>query len=400
MKHHVTDFALFGGPKEFADAVPVGRPNTGDRTRLYARLDQALDSGRLTTGGPLVREFEQRVAEMAGTRHCIATTNGTAALEVMIRAAGLEGEIIMPAMTYVATAHAARYLGLTPVFCDLMPPTGCIDPHLVEDLITARTTAIVGVHLWGQPCEVAQLAKIAHAHSLTLFFDAAHATGCAHGDVPIGGFGLAEMFSFHATKVVTSFEGGAIVTNDDAFARRARMMHNFGWVDGVPTATEFAGTNAKMTEAAAAMGLTSLEALPDSVAANQANYHRYIAALADLPGLSIHRYDEHNRNSCQYLVALVDEETHGVPRDALVDLLRAENVLAQRYFSPCVHELEPYRTECQVQLPATDIMSARILNLPTGPRTTPDQIARICDLIGLAVKHGPEVAARWRERRG
>jgi dTDP-4-amino-4,6-dideoxyglucose len=398
MKQHVTEFALFGGQAEFAEVVPTGRPNTGDRARLYARLDQVLDSGRLTTGGPLVREFEQRVAELTATRHCIATTNGTAALEVMMRAAGAEGEIIMPAMTYVATAHAARYLGLTPVLCDILPATGCIDPQAAESLITPSTSAIIGVHLWGQPCEVAQLAKIADAHGLMLFFDAAHATGCSLGDVPIGGFGLAEVFSFHATKVVNSFEGGAIVTNDDDFARRARRMHNFGWIES-PRSTEFAGTNAKMTEAAAAMGLTSLEVLPESVAANRANYHRYVAALDGLPGISVHSYDEQHRNSYQYLVIMVNEDINGLPRDALVDLLRAENVFAQRYFSPCVHELEPYRTEQSVRLPATDAMSARIVNLPTGPRTTADQIARICDLIRLAAGHGPQVAARWRENR-
>jgi dTDP-4-amino-4,6-dideoxy-D-glucose transaminase len=198
--------------------------------------------------------------------------------------------------------------------------------------------------------------------------------------------------------VVNSFEGGAIVTNDDAFARRARRMHNFGWSEG--TATEFAGTNAKMTEGAAAMGLTSLEVLPDSVAANRANYQRYLAALEGLSGVRVHRYDEHNRNSYQYLVIMVDEDVHGLPRAALFDLLRAENVIVQRYFSPCVHELEPYRTERPVRLPATEAMSARLICLPTGPKTTADQIARICHLIRQAIERGPDVAARWREQRG
>jgi dTDP-4-amino-4,6-dideoxyglucose len=398
MKRRIEDFALFGGPEEFSEVLLVGRPNIGDRASLYARLDQVLDSGRLTTAGPMVRQFEQRVAEIAGTKHCISTCNGTAALEVMIRAAGLTGEVIVPSMTYVATAHAVRYLGLEPVFCDLNPATGCIDPDAVEDLITPRTSAIIGVHLWGQPCEVTRLAKVAEAHDLTLFFDAAHGVACRLGDQSIGSFGQAEMFSFHATKVANAFEGGAIVTNDDEFARRARMMHNFGWTEGV--ATEFAGTNAKMTEAAAAMGLTSLEALDNAVAANYANYKRYIAGLAGLPGVAVHRYDEQNRNNYQYLTIMVDQSEHGLPRDALLDVLRAENVIAQRYFSPCVHQLEPYRTERPVRLPVTERMSAQVMSLPTGPSVTPEQITQLCTLIGRAVAHGPEIAVRWRQLRG
>lgn len=398
MKGNVTDFALFGGPKEFPEVLLVGRPNTGDRATFYARLDQILDSGRLTTAGPMVQQFEERVAEIAGTKHCIATCNGTIALEVMIRAAGLTGEVIVPSMTYVATAHAVRYLGLTPVFADLNPATGCIDPEAVEDLITPRTSAIIGVHLWGQPCDTTQLAKLAEAHGLTLFFDAAHGVACTLADRPIGSFGLAEMFSFHATKVANAFEGGAIVTSDDEFARRARMTHNFGWTEGFATA--FAGTNAKMTEAAAAMGLTSLEALDVAVAANYSNYERYSAGLAGIPGVTVHRYDEHNRNNYQYLTVMVNEEEHGLPRDTLLDVLRAENVIAQRYFSPCVHQLEPYRTERPRRLPATERMSAQVMSLPTGPSVTPEQITQLCALIRTAVEHGPEIAARRRELRG
>jgi dTDP-4-amino-4,6-dideoxyglucose len=312
----------------------------------------------------------------------------------MIRTAGLTGEVIIPSMTYVATAHAVRSLGLTPVFCDLDPLTGCIDPDRVEELITPDTSGLIGVHLWGQPCDVERLEKIAEAHDLTLFFDAAHGVACSLGDTPIGGFGTAEMFSFHATKVLNTFEGGAIVTNDDRFADRARRVHNFGWGEG--RMTDFVGVNAKMNEASGAMGLTSLEALPSSIAANHANYVLYSAELSGLPGVTVHQYDDRNRNNYQYVVVKVDEQVCGLPRDAVLALLHADNVLAQRYFWPCAHELEPYRTETPTALPATEHLAAQVIALPTGPRTSRDTIGRICGLIRLAARNAPEVSARWR----
>ncbi|MGK3202856.1 aminotransferase class I/II-fold pyridoxal phosphate-dependent enzyme [Amycolatopsis sp. MEPSY49] len=396
MKTSVDDLALFGGPMAFEKTLVVGKPSTGDRAKFYERLEVALDSGRLTSGGPLVKEFEARIADHTGAKHCVATCNGTIALEVMARAAGLTGEVIMPSMTYVATAHAMRYLGLTPVFCDLDPATGCIDPEQVESLITDRTTGLVGVHLWGQPAAIQELEKIAEVHDLTLFFDAAHGIGCTFGSQPLGGFGRAEMFSFHAAKVVTTFEGGAIVTNDDDFAQLARYTHNFGW--GEEHVTEFAGTNAKMSEASAAMGLTSLDALPATIAANLAHYEEYSAELDGLPGLEMHRYDEDNRNSYQYNVVKVDEQECGLSRDTILELLRADNVLAQRYFSPCVHECEPYRTERPVSLPATDAFSRRVLTLPTGPSVTSEQVRDVSALIAFAIEHAPEIRRRLAAR--
>jgi fatty-acyl-CoA synthase len=393
VKRTVDDLALFGGPEAFPTTLLVGRPNTGDRARLFQRLNRVLDSGWLTNGGPLVYEFEDRVAELAGVRHAVATCNATSALGVMFAAAGLSGEVVMPSMTYIATAHAARFHGLQPVFCDIDPVTGCIDAAQVEALITPRTSAILGVHLFGQSCAVDALEKIATANNLTLLFDAAHGLGCTYEDRPIGGFGTAEVFSFHATKVVNAFEGGAIVTDDDEFAQRVRSAHNFGFTpDGVIRSI---GTNAKMTEAAAAMGLTSLEAFEQTQAANEANYHAYRAALADVPGVRVHPYDQRHRNNYQYVVLDVDEDTTGLHRDVLLAVLRAEKVVAQRYFSPCCHQTEPYRHLAHAPLPTTERMAERVLALPTGPSVTAEQLDRIADVVRLACAHGPEVSARW-----
>jgi dTDP-4-amino-4,6-dideoxy-D-glucose transaminase len=393
MKDNVRDLALFGGAPAFREDLLVGRPNVGDREAFLKRLEKVLDTGWFTHYGPLARQFERRVAETVGVEHCVLVANATTGLEIVLRAANLSGEVIMPSMTFIATPHSARFHGVRPVFCDVDPETGCLDPAEVERLITPRTTAILGVHLWGQPCAVDQLRKLADANGLVLYFDAAHAMACRADGRPIGGFGLAEVFSFHATKVVNSFEGGAIVSNDGEFAARARALHNFGL--GPEGRPRHEGTNAKLTEAAAAMGLTSLEAMPDSIRYNEENYHAYHAELAEVPGVQVLSYDPVNRNNFQYLVIKVDESANGLRRDALLALLRAENVRAQRYFSPCCHELEPYSTENPVSLPRTEALSKKVLALPTGRSVSAEDVAGVSRLVRTAAAHGEEITRRW-----
>ena len=174
-----------------------------------------LDRRWLSNNGVFVRDFERQIADYLGVKHCIAVCNGTIALELAIRALELKGEVIIPSFTFIATAHALQWQEITPVFCDIDPKTHTLNPWRVESLITPRTSGIIGVHVWGQPCDVETLTEIANKHHLKLMFDASHAFGCSHGRTMIGNFGSAEVFSFHATKFINAFEGGAIVTNDD-----------------------------------------------------------------------------------------------------------------------------------------------------------------------------------------
>ena len=237
---------------------------------------------------------------MIGVRHCVAMCNATIALEIAIRALGLKGEVILPSYTFVATAHALQWQEITPVFADLDPRTHNIDPASIERLITPRTTGIIGVHVWGRPCDTAALEGIAARRGLKLMFDAAHAFGCSHAGRMIGGFGTCEVLSFHATKFLNSFEGGAIVTNDDALADQMRLMRNFGFVDY--DRVIYVGTNGKMTEICAAMGLTSLEAMDDIIAINKRNYEAYRRGLSGLPGITRHQPRHHSNaatiNTC------------------------------------------------------------------------------------------------------
>ncbi len=389
--------AILGGNPSFTAPLHVGCPNIGDRERLLARINDMLDRRWFTNNGPMVQMFEQRIAELVGVKHCVAMCNATVALEIATRAAGLQGEVIIPSFTFVATAHALQWQQITPVFCDIDPRTHTIDPEKVEQMITPRTTGIIGVHVWGQPCDIDALASIAHKHGLTLMFDAAHALGCSHRGQMIGGHGLAEVFSFHATKFLNSFEGGAVVTNDDALAEKMRLMRNFGFVgyDNV----DYIGTNGKMTEVAAAMGLTSLESLDDIVAANYANYQAYQSGLADLPGVRLFCYNECEHNNFQYVVVEVDKEIAGISRDLLVQVLHAENVLARRYFYPACHRMEPYRSyfpHAGLLLPETERLTNRVMSLPTGTAVTPDDVGKICALLRQAITHAAELVDRLR----
>jgi len=364
MKRAVPDLALFGGAPAFGEPLRVGRPNIGNRERLLARFNDLLDRKWLTNNGPYVQEFEQRLAARLGVEHCIATCNGTVALEIAIRALELSGEVIVPSFTFIATAHALQWQGITPIFCDVDPATHTMDPAHARRLITPRTTAIMGVHLWGQSCQVDALTNLAQRHRLKLLFDASHALGCTWRRRMIGQFGQAEIFSFHATKFLNTFEGGAIATSDSNLARKIRLMKNFGFAgyDNVICL----GTNGKMSEISAAMGLTSLESMD------------------------------------QYIIVNVDESGARLSRDQLVSLLQAENIIARRYFYPGCHRMEPYRSnpaKAGYQLPVTERLAAQIMALPTGTAVGAAEILQVCELIKFIVAHASEIRKKLSARR-
>jgi dTDP-4-amino-4,6-dideoxygalactose transaminase len=384
--------AMFGGPPAFPVRLCVGTPNIGDRRRFLERVAGTLDRKVLTNDGPLVRELEQKVAEAVGVRHCAAMRSATTGLQVAVRAMGLSGEVIVPSFAFIATAHVLRWQGITPVFADVDGSTHNLDPAAVERRISPLTTGILGVHLWGRPCEVDALEDIARRHGLKLLFDAAHAFGCTRAGRMVGRFGAAEVFSFHATKFINSLEGGAVVTNDDELAREVRLMRNFGFEDYDRVAC--VGINGKMDEVSAAMGLTSLESVDEFLAANRRNFDAYARGLASIPGIRLLPYDEGELCNRQYVVLEVDEQAAGIDRDTLMHLLRGENVLARRYFYPGCHRMEPYRSSCLDEgewLPETERLAGRVLQLPTGTAVGPAEIAIVCEIIRTAVAHGPGI---------
>jgi dTDP-4-amino-4,6-dideoxygalactose transaminase len=395
MKKSVEDLAIFGGAAAFDSPLHVGRPNIGDRQKLLDRFQDMLDRRWFSNDGPYVRSFEQALGAYLGVRHCIAVCNATVGLEIAAHTLGLTGEVIVPSFTFVATAHALQWLNIVPVFCDIDERSHSLDPAQIEPLITSRTSGIVGVHVWGEPCPVDEIQGIAARHRLRTIYDSAHAFGCSYKGRMLGGEGDAEVFSFHATKFLNSFEGGVITTNNDEIATRARLMRNFGFsgydqVDAL-------GTNGKMTEICAAMGLTSLESIGSFIECNRTNYNLYRDQLARVEGLRLYPYVASEKRNFQYVILEVDFAGQALSRDDVQRILQAENVLARRYFYPGCHEMEPYRStlpEVGLRLPATQRLVKRVLSLPTGPNVTSAQVEEICSLLRFVAENREGIARR------
>ena len=395
IKKRVEDLSCFGGEAAFARTLHVGRPNIGDREKLLGRFKDMLDRNWLTNRGPFVREFEDQVTRLLGVKHCVAMCNGTVALEIAARALGLKGEVIVPSFTFIATAHCLQWQEITPVFCDVDPETYTIDPDRIEELITPRTTGIIGVHLWGRGCNVETIEAVARKHNLRFIFDASHSFACSYRGNMIGSFGDAETFSFHATKFINTFEGGAVVTNNDELAEKMRLMKNFGF-SGLDNVI-YIGTNGKMSEMSAAMGLTSLEDMDRFVAVNKRNHFAYLKCLKGQSGLKMLTYDEEEKNNYQYVVLEVDEQQTGISRDRLMKILHAEGIRARRYFYPGCHKMEPYRSyfpHAGLLLPVTERLVNRILCLPTGSDVEVADVETICEIIAFVGNHAEQIETR------
>ncbi len=369
---------------EFKHPLHVGTPNIGNKALFQTHVDAMFECRWLTNQGELVLQFENELKDYLGVKHCIAMCNGTTALGIAVRALGMSGEVIVPSLTFVATAHALQWQGITPVFCDVDPDTLCLDPREIEKLITPRTTGIVGVHLYGRGCDTEALQAIADAHQLKLMFDAAHAFGNTHLGKKIGGFGDCEMFSFHATKFFNSFEGGAVTTNNDGLAEKIRLMQNFGFSDW--DQVDHVGINGKMTEVCAAMGRANLGCIDGFRETNRRNREAYAKGFDEIPGVRlIGEPDGLDRAAAnhQYIVVEVSGE-YPLSRDELADRLHDENVLVRRYFWPGCHRMEPYRSlypEVGKKLPVTEAFLEKVLLFPTGTAISVPMVGQVLALV-------------------
>jgi len=362
-----------------SEPLYVGRPNIGDRKRFVQRVEEMFDRRWLSNDGPFLKEFEGRICDLLQVKFAIAMCNATVALEIASRAIGLQGEVILPSYTFVATAHALQWQGITPVFCDVDPQTHNIDPACIERLITPKTTGIVGVHVWGRPCDTTAIEQIAGQRGLKVMYDSSHAFCCSSGGKMIGGFGECEVFSFHATKFVNCFEGGVVTTNDSELAEKMRLMRNFGFeaFDRVV----YLGVNGKMSEISAAMGLTNLESMQQFVDINRRNYLQYRKGLKGLHGISLIHYDDAERNNFQYVVIEVDPSLCCRTRDEIVAHLHSRNIIARKYFWPGCHKMQPYRSlqpNADLLLPETIRVAERVIVLPTGQAVDLETVDRVC----------------------
>jgi len=353
----------------------------GSENEFQLLVTGLFDTKWLSNSGRFVQQLEHQIADYLGVRHCVSICNGTVALEIAIRALGLTGEVIVPSYTFIATAHALNWQGVKPVFADINEKTHNIDPESVRSLINPKTSGIIGVHIWGEPSPIRELEEIASENGLKLLFDAGHAFGNTYKGRMIGGFGEAEVLSFHATKFFNTFEGGAVVTNDDELAERVKLMRNFGF-NGLDRVVS-PGTNGKMTEVCAAMGLVNFDSLDSFVSRNKSNYVAYDEVFSSCKMLNLLEFDTQEERNYQYIVVELNPQAvrH---RDRLIDDLHSENVRARKYFWPGCHMMEPYQSlfpDAYRHLPNTSKVAERVIVLPTGTSVESSDCRRIGEFM-------------------
>lgn len=354
----------------------VGRPNVLDRQLFLKRVEELLDNEIHTNDGPFVRQLEELAKETLAVKHCIATSNATVALELVLQSLDTAGQVIVPSFTFVATAHAIIRSNLTPVFCDV-DDRGLIDCDHVEQLINGSTACIMPVNVYGNVCDVDRLQHLSEKHGIPLIYDSAHALGVKKSGTAVGNFGNAEVFSLHATKFISGFEGGLITTASSELAQKLKEARNFGFVGY--DAVESVGTNAKLSEIHAAMALTNLENLQKIVDHNRLIFRTYQERLS--PPLRLICPSNMEQSTYQYVPVICPANL----RNHMIAELFAKNIFARRYFYPGVHRMDSYK-HLGVQLPQTEELSESVICLPAGLSISVTDAASIADAINLSVQ--------------
>ncbi len=389
--------AVLGGAPLFADRRYVARPRIPDRQRFGALLDGIFAARWFTNDGEMVRGLETRLQQWLGGSFCAACCNGTIALQVALRSLDLAGEVITTPFTFPATVHAIEWNRLTPVFCDIDPATYTLDPASVEASVSARTSALLPVHLFGNPCDVAALGDVAARHGLRVIYDAGHAFGVWHRGRPIGGWGDLAVFSFHATKLFHTAEGGAVVGGDAALATTVRLLRNFGIVNAEEV--RGVGLNGKLSELHAALGLALLDAIEEEIAARARLTARYDTLLASIDGVRGQRMAPDTRRNYAYYPIEVDPDGFGLSRDELHAALCAEGIVARKYFWPLCSANAAYRRLPSAQpghLPHAERIAARVLCLPLYGELAAADVDAIGECIGTLQRTAPRVRAALR----
>jgi dTDP-4-amino-4,6-dideoxygalactose transaminase len=354
--------------------IPITKPTLESYDAYAPMFRKILKSGRLTLG-PYGEEFEKKTAKYLGVKHCVAVSSCTAGLMLVMQGLELTGEVIVPSFTFLASAHAILWSGLTPVFADIDPKTFTVDPRSVEKLITKKTTAILAVHVFGVPANIDALTKIAKKHKLKLIFDAAHAFGAEYKGKKIGNFGDAEVFSLSPIKLLTAVEGGLVATNNDALAAMVRRGRNYG-DDGTNNAP-IAGLSARLSEFHAAVGLRSFAMFPANLKNRRVKAAYLINALKKLePRLEFQFIPKDVTTTYYILSTRIDKALLGYSRDELHDFLKQAGILTRKYFYPPIHRQAPYKKYVRSGgvLPVTNEVTDSVLALPLFSHITKKEL--------------------------
>ncbi len=366
----------------FAEPIYVTRPLLPPLDALHARLAEVWEARWLTNDGQQHVRLSQAIAQYLAVPNVSLFNNGTIALLAAVRALGMRGEVITTPFTFPATPHAISWSGATPVFCDIDPETMTLDPARVEELITPRTTGILAVHVYGIPCAVTALQAIANRRGLKIVYDAAHAFGTKIDGVGIGNYGDASMFSFHATKLFHTAEGGALTCPKADSKTAFDHLKNFGILN--QEEVDVVGINGKMNELQAALGLAVLDCVEEEVARRKIIIARYREQLANLPGLTLMPEPAGVESSCQYFVVRIDAAGFGASRDVVFDTLKTYNVLARKYFYPLCTDYACYSdlpSAGRGRLPVAHAVVDQVLCLPLYGTLPLSAVDTICAII-------------------
>jgi dTDP-4-amino-4,6-dideoxygalactose transaminase len=339
-------------------------------------------SNQLSNNGSMVKQLERELSNFLNTDYLSVFSNGTVALQLACKVLRLSGEVITTPFTFAATVHSLAWNNIKPVFCEIEEDTFNMNPDLIESLITQQTTAILPVHVFGNPCNVEKIQQIANKYGLRVLYDAAHAFGVKINDKPISSFGDVSMFSFHATKIYHTIEGGALTFKDSNLKERADSLRNFG-IGDLGYAME-PGTNGKLNEVQAAVGILLLQTVENEIAKRKEITNLYRQMLQNIPGITTNKDIDGVTHNYPYLIIKVDKEEYGLSRDELYEKLKEYNIITRKYFYPLCSNFQCYRdfpSSSLQQLPIANKLSARVLSLPLYGRMLNSDVEKICNII-------------------
>ncbi len=363
--------------------IYVTQPSLPELEELLPYLQEIWKHKILTNNGPFHKLFENELAAFLQVPYLSLMANGTLALLTALKALHITGDVITTPYSFVATAHSLLWNNINPVFVDVDPVFGNLNPEKIEAAITKATTAILPVHTYGNPCEIEKINTIASAHQLKVIYDAAHSFGVLHLGKSIANYGDVSVLSFHATKVFNTLEGGAIICHDASTKKQIDYLKNFGFAD--ETTVMMPGINSKMNEVQAALGLVQLNHVKENILKRQQVATRYTQLLTDIKGLRLmpSAADDTVANYA-YFPIFVDEPNYGCSRDSLYEKLKAQNIFARRYFFPLISEFSMYQqlpTSNKENLQEAHKLANSVLCLPIYPELEEQTIVTICNLI-------------------
>ena len=395
MKSASQTLAILGEARAMPNGLPFVHPRPPSLDRLKDRLVSMLASGRLTNNGPYVQAFEAALARRLDVAHCVAVANATIGLMLVPWVWKLEGEVIVPSFTFSASVHALVWNRLTPVFVDIDPRTLTLDPEAVDAAVSKDTSAIMAVNIFGTPPDLGGLEAVARRHHLRLLCDTAQGFGTLYDGRWPGSFGDAEVLSFHASKVLPTGEGGAVVTNDAETARRLRLAINFG--NPGSGDCEMVGLNGKMMEWSALLGLEGLETIEQDLASRRSLWQAYQRRLGGIPGITTPQLPPGaTMANGQNVAILVENREFGLTRDELEQVLLAEGIECKKYFDPPAHQMRAYASVRArlTPLPHTDQVASRVLCLPIHPHLTAADVEAVCGIVEAAHARSAEIVRK------